>query len=270
MSTVIPASSPSSSLLGSNSANGQILRRSSNIMLTSYIPTTALIGVSILATAFLPRTVALVLGGLAFTPSVYSLFTRLTGTNPRHNAVTKTIRRGRFAATIKGDFVVFLIGIRPNAALPLSSNFAKAGEAFTAILKELNDNPELGCLGIEQYVGDSEGGSLIMSVQYWRSAEHLARYAASRSSEHHSPWLWLMKLGRESPELGFWHETFIVREGDYESISVNCPPFHLCNARTAEVVPAQRNMATMKGRLGKGTGDAQTEWPEGFDREANY
>ncbi|KAI9346757.1 hypothetical protein DFJ73DRAFT_837437 [Zopfochytrium polystomum] len=88
-----------------------------------------------------------------------------------------------------------------------------------------------------------------MCVQYWRSSEHLERYAAASGSAHHGPWKWLMKLGRESPELGFWHETFVVRDGDYESISVNCPPFHLCNARTAEVVPAHRNMATMKGRL---------------------
>ncbi|KAI9328114.1 hypothetical protein DFJ73DRAFT_862268 [Zopfochytrium polystomum] len=82
--------------------------------------------------------------------------------------------------------------------------------------------------------------------------------------------MWLMKLGRESPELGFWHETFKVRAGEYEAIAVNCPPFHLFSARGVQVVPAQRKMATMMGRLGKGTGDAKAEWPEGYDREAGY
>ncbi|KAI9324780.1 hypothetical protein DFJ73DRAFT_604781, partial [Zopfochytrium polystomum] len=131
---------------------------------------------------------------------------------------------GRFAATLKGDFVVFLIGLRGNAALPLTPAFKQAGDAFAAILRELDARPELGCLGTEQYVGDSDTGSRFMCVQYWRSSEHLARYAAASGSAHHGPWKWLMKLGRESPELGFWHETFVVRDGDYESISVNCPP----------------------------------------------
>ncbi|KAI9345870.1 hypothetical protein DFJ73DRAFT_796941 [Zopfochytrium polystomum] len=248
-----------------NSPTKRILRKPAGLFISSYVPTTAVVGLSVLATvpiaAFLPIYVGLGLGLLALAPTLVSLATRATGTNPSHNAVAQTIRRGRLTAQIDGDFVVFLIGLRPNAALPFNKNLLEAGKAFEAILLELDANPELGCLGSESYVAESPEGSRIFCVQYWRSAEHLAKYAASSSSEHRGPWMWLMKLGRESPELGFWHETFKVRAGEYEAIALRgaCKWF-----------PAQRKMATMMGRLGKGTGDAKAEWPEGYDREAGY
>ena len=78
-----------------------------------------------------------------------------------------------------------------------------------------------------------------------------------------------MNLGKNTTEIGFWHETFIVKEGAYENIYVHCPAIHLGNARGAWTEPAARVNSTMKGRLGKGTGDT-SEWPKGFKADSDY
>jgi len=57
--------------------------------------------------------------------------------------------KGRMMAKLQGDFVVFLIDIRPNYTMKLSLNFKKAGDAMQQICRELETQPELGCLGTE-------------------------------------------------------------------------------------------------------------------------
>jgi hypothetical protein len=47
-------------------------------------------------------------------------------------------------------------------------------------------------------------------VQYWRSSDHLAKYAASSTNKHYSPWLFLLKLGRETDELSFGSGFFLI------------------------------------------------------------
>lgn len=167
------------------------------------------------------------------------------------------------------DVVVFLIGIRLNHPWKLTNNFAKAGRAMSEIEQELRDHPETGCLGSESFVGSHTSGSTLLLVQYWKSSEHLEKYAQSSSNKHYGPWRRLMILGKKSIELGFWHETFVVRGGDYEAIYVNCPLFGLANARGVVSEPASRMRSTMRGRLGKGVGDVG-EWPEGFKDLSNY
>jgi hypothetical protein len=176
---------------------------------------------------------------------------------------------GRKSAMIKGDFVVFLIGSRINRSYPLTPDFAQVGKYMDEIKKELDDNPDLGCLGTESYVGECEEGSTSLLVQYWSSVEALERNAQSASNKHHHPWLFLMKLGRETDKIGFWHETFQVREGEYEAIYVNCPKLHLGNCEGVQVVAASSKYTTMKGRLGKGQGNPE-EWPEGFKVHSGY
>jgi hypothetical protein len=57
-----------------------------------------------------------------------------------------TMRDGRFAAEIEGDFVVFLIGMRINHLL-LVHKWLPVARAMPRMLRELMQRPELGLLG---------------------------------------------------------------------------------------------------------------------------
>ena len=59
--------------------------------------------------------------------------------------LTKQVLKGRKTALIKGDFVVFHIGSRANRHV--DGNYKWIGDAFQIMSQELEDNPDLGCLG---------------------------------------------------------------------------------------------------------------------------
>jgi len=181
----------------------------------------------------------------------------------------KTVKRGRMTAKIEGDFVVFIIGARSNREWALTSNVSTMGKAFTMMTKELQDHPELGCLGSEDYSGNTRDQSTVFSVQHWRSVEHLQKYATSTSNEHYPGWKFLMKIGKMSEEVAFWHETFLVKDGQYEAIYVNSPPVHLMSARETKVLPAQGQYTTMRSRLKKENG-AVPDWDPALQETATY
>lgn len=159
------------------------------------------------------------------------------------------VQPGRKHAAIDGDFIVFLIGTRPNKHI---DGFLKwQWDAMAAMQNELEENPELGCLGIENYAGHTG----VLSVQYWRSEEHLTNWSRSKMRTHVGPWAKLAKMGRESSDYAFYHETFKVRAGEYETIYVNCPPMLLGNCRGTKLVDCVGELATTTGRMGMSDGN---------------
>ena len=54
-------------------------------------------------------------------------------------------------------------------------------------------------------IGDNADSSRTLIVQYWKSSEHLAKYAASSTNKHYSPWKNLMQLAKSTSDYGFWH-----------------------------------------------------------------
>ena len=85
--------------------------------------------------------------------------------------------------------------------------------------------PELGCLHIENW-----GGRTSISLQYWRSFEHLEAYARSTQAEHLPAWRDFNQKIRDNGSIGIWHETFMVKAGEYEAIYGNMPCFGLAGA----------------------------------------
>ncbi len=84
------------------------------------------------------------------------------------------VNQGRRGADIEGDFVVFLIGARLQAMHPIRSLRDLGGmRGMPYMLKYLTSHPDKGLLGYEGY-------GLTMTVQYWRSFEHLERFAHKR------------------------------------------------------------------------------------------
>ena len=125
---------------------------------------------------------------------------------------------GRHSATIDGDFVVFLIGMRLNRPWRVR-HLPWFMTTMPKMLKELEADPSAGLLGYERAV--MFGGLAV--VQYWRSFEHLERYARSSNASHLPAWQEFNKRIRDSGDIGIWHETYRVHAGDYEAIYGNMP-----------------------------------------------
>ena len=152
------------------------------------------------------------------------------------------IVKGRYAAKMEGDFVVFLIGMRINRPL-LVHKWLPVVFAMPRMLKELSGQPELGMLQAQTFVS----GWTVLVVQYWRSFEHLHAYAHAKNLEHLPAWADFNRKVGGNGSVGIYHETYPVRAGEYEAIYANMPPFGL--AQAGEMVPATGRMRDAKSRL---------------------
>jgi len=145
----------------------------------------------------------------------------------------------RMAAQIEGDFVVFLIGMRINKIWKLHK-WLPVFFAMPRMLKELSRHPDCGCLGV------ASAGLLI--VQYWRSFEHLEAYARSHNHEH---WpasaAFNRRMANSRGDVGIWHETYLVRAGEYEAIYSGMPPRGL--GKVGKLVPASGRKESARGRV---------------------
>ena len=152
---------------------------------------------------------------------------------------TTAVRPGRFSATIDGDFVVFLIGMRVNKPWKLLTT-VRIARAMSAMQKELRSTPELGCLHIENW-----NGRTTLSLQYWRSVEHLHAYA--RGDIHLPAWREFNRRVRDSGDAGIWHETYQVKAGQYETVYSGMPPLGL--GRAGKLVPASGSRESARQRI---------------------
>src|SRR2546421_10549855 len=93
------------------------------------------------------------------------------------------IHAGRHTAQIEGDFVVFLIGMRLNRPWHVR-HLPWFMATMPRMLKELERNPDAGLLGYERAL--MFGGAAV--VEYWRSFDHLERYARDPNAAHLPAW----------------------------------------------------------------------------------
>ena len=135
------------------------------------------------------------------------------------------IHPGRFTAEVPETFVTFLIGMRVNRPLKLSSWWSVA-QAMPRMQRELREHPELGCLGIHNWFGRTT-----LSLQYWRDFESLNAYARNPNQEHLPAWRAFNKAVSNSGDVGIWHETYQVTAGKVEAIYGNMPLFGLAPVR---------------------------------------
>jgi hypothetical protein len=155
-----------------------------------------------------------------------------------------TVVGGRMSADIEGDFVVFLIGARFNRPWHVGK-VVYVNRAMTRMLAYLRKHPEDGLLHAMLSIGPD--GPMV--VQYWRSPEQLEAFARSARAPHHPAWKrWNRIMGYEKPHVGIWHETYIVRAGDYECLYGNMPRFGL--AKAGEHVPISSKGETAAARRG--------------------
>lgn len=157
------------------------------------------------------------------------------------------INAGRFTADAEGDFVVFLSGMRFNRLLKVRK-WLPIVLAMPKMLKALEDHPELGCLGRQEWLGRTA-----ILVMYWRDFEALEHFARAKDLPHLEPWRQFNRVIGKSGDVGIWHETYKVRAGEYEAMDSNMPEFGL--ARATSVVPAGRKGQTAAECIGTRAAD---------------
>jgi len=148
------------------------------------------------------------------------------------------IIKQRMTVRMKGDFVVFIIGMRINRPWKLHK-WMPVFMAMPRMLKELSKRPESGFLGAETSIG--------VIVQYWKSFEHLEAYAKDTSGLHYPAWKAFNTRVRSSGDVGIWHETYLIKEGNYECIYHNMPPYGL--GKVGELLPASGKLEFAGGRV---------------------
>lgn len=153
-----------------------------------------------------------------------------------------TIVPGRFTAHTDDSFVVFLIGMRINRFAAFSK-WVPTLMAMPPMLKTLQQHPEKGFLGAEQFL-QWRG---VMLLQYWRSLNDLEQFARNPSDPHKAAWQRFNRAIGSDGSVGVWHETYLVQPGAHESIYVNMPVFGL--AAATQHLPATGRYQTARGRL---------------------
>jgi hypothetical protein len=147
------------------------------------------------------------------------------------------IHKERLTATIDGDFVVFLIGMRVNQPWKVHKWWPVMA-AMPRMVSELHRQPELGFLHAETWFSRT-----IILVQYWRSIEQLMAYATNKQAAHLPAWKAFNQSVGTDGAVGIWHETFFVAAGNYESVYVNMPPFGLGRAGKLEAAVGRKHSA---------------------------
>jgi hypothetical protein len=149
------------------------------------------------------------------------------------------------AAIMESEFCLFLIGMRINRLLKIHK-WLPVLRAMPRMIRELEAQKELGLLGSDFWLGRT-----IISVQYWRSVDHLMAYATNKDHEHLPAWAAFTRAVGDSGDVGIWHETYAVKPGSYETIYHNMPPFGLgCVGR---LIPATGRHQSAKDRIGAGS-----------------
>lgn len=129
--------------------------------------------------------------------------------------------------------VVFHLGVRFNHPLGLlAPGVREIGEHFnnmTAALTEERD--KFGMLHLGTWRGtERDSHNAVMMIAYFRSVSDLNRFA--HEDVHMKGWNWFRQFVKTTGyrHLGIFHETFITRAGDYETIYVDTAPTLLGSA----------------------------------------
>lgn len=148
---------------------------------------------------------------------------------------------GRYTAEMEGPFVVFLIGMRINKWWKIHK-WLPVFNAMRPMIMELYRHPKLGFLDANYYVFWRG----VAIVQYWRSFEQLEHYA--RNGIHLKAWRKFNQQVGTSGDVGIFHETYLISEGQFECLYNNMPIFGL--AKAGKHVPAVGKKETAGRRLG--------------------
>lgn len=145
---------------------------------------------------------------------------------------------------------MFLIGMRVNSWWRVNEWFP-AFMAMPRMLRELSMNPDSGFLSAE-----SAFGNPTIMIQYWRSFEHLEAYAKDPKQQHRPAWAEFNRRAAKNGHVGIWHETYVVKSGEYECVYNNMPRFGL--GKVGTLVPATGPRRSARERIASQTAAPRT------------
>ncbi|MDO5498943.1 MAG: DUF4188 domain-containing protein [Propionibacteriaceae bacterium] len=154
------------------------------------------------------------------------------------------VHPGRFThVPLAEPVTVFLIGMRANRWWKVHKVLWTASK-MASMIRHLVNEPEAGMLSFHQWFGRTT-----ILVSYWRSPEHLMRFAADPQAPHVVPWRDFVSVVGHDGDIGIWHETYRVSPGDAEAVYTSMPIFGLAGAVGHEQVGP--GSATAQARLGR-------------------
>lgn len=116
------------------------------------------------------------------------------------------------------------------------------------MVRELVADKESGLLGSRPVVGP--GIRHIGFIQYWESFDTLREYARDGNQLHFPAWQeYYQGDAKQNAAIGIWHETYLVRANEYETVYNNMPAHGLAACDETEMVPAAKHRKTAAGRL---------------------
>ncbi|KAI1763540.1 hypothetical protein GGR53DRAFT_497055 [Hypoxylon sp. FL1150] len=146
--------------------------------------------------------------------------------------------------------VVFHFGVRFNHPLGIlcPGGPEVSNHFFQSMERVQRKADEYGLLGLTRWhSGDRDSQNTMMFVFYFRDAEGLRRFAATKT--HRDALEWAYRAGPK--HIGIFHESFCVPRGAYETFYRNMPPTLLGEARV--------RCATDGGEK-KGDGGREQQW----------
>ena len=140
--------------------------------------------------------------------------------------VPSGVRAGHSVADVGSDeTVVFLIGAHVHRWRRMRS-WLPTVVGMTRMLRQLSKDSDLGLLAAHTYYS----GRDVIVVQYWKSVEHLGRFAKDPTLAHAPAWAEFNAAAAGSGDVGIWHETYRVGADDIETRYANMAPFGLAKA----------------------------------------
>jgi hypothetical protein len=127
----------------------------------------------------------------------------------------------RMTARMTAPFCVFLIGMRINRLWKIHQ-WLPVVMAMPRMLAELERQPKLGFMG-----GHFWFGRTVIVLHYLKSFDALTRYARQPDLAHLPAWTRFRQNIGHRGDVGIWHETYLIAEGQYETIYHNMPRFGL-------------------------------------------
>ncbi|MCI4066480.1 DUF4188 domain-containing protein [Micromonospora sp. R77] len=137
-------------------------------------------------------------------------------------------------AEIEGDFAVFITGMRINRYWKIHKWYPNFRDMRKILMALFSNQEEYGAL-CAHHAWTKRGPILI---GYFRSVEQLEKFANDPNQPHAEVWARYFKRMKGNGDVGVWHETFVVRSGEYESVYVYMPPTGL--AMGTSHVPVER------------------------------
>jgi hypothetical protein len=161
----------------------------------------------------------------------------------------------RVHAAVDGEVVIFVVGMRFNR-LRAVRDWLPVVRAGARMRREQDAGGVPGLLGVRTLVGWRE----LAFLQYWASVGELNAYAHDRERAHRPAWAAFDERVADSDAVGIYHETYVTRPGDYETVYRGMPPHGLGATDAARLVPATGRRADAAGRMAAGRpGDADAD-----------